>query len=260
MDDRQPIHPYQRSFLHTLTPASSRHFGHTRRLTLGLYTLDNAVKLDAIHHRLIELLSIYQFASPWLKHLELGVGPFIESEFDFDSDWGDWALAEACNQIINFIVSHIALRETKFEEGLAVGIVLMGAGEDRRPHINTILSLLGPKITALGLRETIPYIVEHLPTMTALRSFRFESFDEEDEAEAEMLWRAISQLSSVLDNSFSRVGCPPKSNTFASHVTKLALNDIDDIYFRLRHLLHANATTPSLRIRKWRCQGRRCRS
>jgi hypothetical protein len=77
MDDRQPIHSYQRSFLQTLTPASSRHFRHTRRLTLGLYTLDNVVKLDAIHHRLIELLSIYQFASPWLKHLELGVGPFI---------------------------------------------------------------------------------------------------------------------------------------------------------------------------------------
>jgi F-box-like len=228
LDDNNPlILPYQRSFLQALTPASSRNFKHTRRLTLTLYSLRNPVDVErmvTIHDRLLEFLSIYQFASPYLKYLDLAVDPLPDGP-----EWEDWPIARACNQIIYFLARQISLQQTDFEEGFAVEITSMGDDPSCRPHIDKILSLLGPKITDLELYDEIPSIVEHLPTMTALRHFGFHNLGESDEGESEMLWRVTSQLSSISDLMFSYVDYLPNFNIFASHVTELALNDIDDI-------------------------------
>jgi hypothetical protein len=194
-----------------------------------LWAPENAVELgmETLLDRLLQFLSICQAAGPYLKYLYLKVESFVEYNFLEE----EWLAARSCNQIIDYIVRQISLQQTSFEDELHLDLSLdpLGDVDEYRPHVAQMLSLLGPKITKLDLREKIPSIVEYLPTMEKLRAFCLQNAGEPDEAEYEILWRLVSPLP-VTELLFVDVGFLPMFNTLVPrNLRYLVLNGVDDI-------------------------------
>ena len=184
-------------------------------------------KCAEIKSRIDKFLQIYKHAAPHLRTLSLKVEPFIPSDCAHD---GLWPLLHCCNDSIYRCLTLIIKRESDFPTlNLDVGPEAWAFDIERRPHLQQILSMMGPKITSLEISETSQFLQPFLPRMRRLREINIHNVSNPQEDDSASAWTAISRLhlKKVILAGFNH---PRNIRGYISQtLTRLALNGLDDV-------------------------------
>jgi hypothetical protein len=224
--------PYQTKLLETLSPESSKNFVYTRNLVLQLSmggtSINNLSQGAAILATLEQFLQLYQHINPYLQNLDLKVEPFIPTDCAHD---GLWPILNCCNDRIYHLIGRIMAKDSGLKSlSLEVGREAWQYEGEFRPHVQQILWMLGPKITALRISEDAQFLSLWLPTMPQLRNITAVNVGIDfDSSESTSLWRAISRLS-VVEACLIDFPLPSQfPSKTSSTITHLCLRGLDDI-------------------------------
>jgi len=174
---------------------SNRNFVFTRDLKLHLNIASIPVtylnRCTAIKSTIDQVVSVFEYAWPYLKTLDLKINPFIPT----DCASNEWTALNSCNDSIYHLLGQIADSVTDIPVCIAnIGRLAWAFDAAYRPHPQQILWLLAPRITSLKIAELSYFLNPWLPVLHRLQHLSIQSLGSVNNDNATAMWNAISAL------------------------------------------------------------------
>jgi len=224
--------PYQEKFFEILTHESASNFVYTRELTLhfsmGPVTLSDLSQCTAIKCTVDKLVTVFEYAAPYLCRLNLKIEPFIPT--DCGSNELLWPILNSCNDAIYYCLGIIANRETDFPIFYAeIGRDTWAFDVEYRRHLRQILRLLAPRITILQICESPYFLNDWLPLMRRMKALRLRNVGSANTEHAGAMWTAIAELPISQLNLNGFIFPSDISRYISNTLTEVFLIGVDDV-------------------------------